>query len=119
MPGVFFCYNSPVEFDFDAPIDRAGTWSTRWQRYAGRDVIPLWVADSDFRAPPAVLEAFAERIRHGVLGYSVAPEELRQAIVERLERLYRWRVQPAWIVFLPGVVAGLHQAARTLVAPGE
>ena len=106
-------------FDFDAPIDRAGTWSTRWQRYAGRDVIPLWVADSDFRAPPAVLEAFAERIRHGVLGYSVAPEELRQAIVERLERLYRWRVQPAWIVFLPGVVAGLHQAARTLVAPGE
>jgi putative C-S lyase len=107
-----------VEFDFDAPVDRAGTWSTRWERHAGRDVIALWVADTDFRAPPAVLEAFAERIRHGVLGYTVAPPELRQAIVERLDRLYRWRVDPAWIVFLPGLVAGLHHAARTLVPPG-
>jgi cystathionine beta-lyase len=106
-------------FDFDAPVDRAGTWSTRWERYAGRDVIPLWVADSDFRAPPAVLEALSERIRHGVLGYTPPPEELRQAIVERLERLYRWRVDPASIVFLPGVITGLHHAARVLVAPGE
>lgn len=82
-------------------------------------MIPLWVADSDFRAPPAVLEALAERIRHGVLGYTAPPEELRQAIVERLARLYRWRIDPAAIVFLPGVIAGLHHAARVLVAPGE
>jgi cystathionine beta-lyase len=108
-----------VEFDFDAPVDRAGTWSTRWERYAGRDVIPLWVADSDFRAPPAVLDALSERIRHGVLGYTPPPEALRQAIVERLARLYRWRIDPAAIVFLPGVIAGLHHAARVLVAPGE
>jgi cystathionine beta-lyase len=104
-------------FDFDAPVERAGTWSTRWDRYAGRDVIPLWVADTDFRAAPAVLEAFSERIRHGVLGYSTVPGELVEAIVERLERLYRWRVDPSWIVFLPGVVPGLHHAARVLVPP--
>ena len=108
-----------MSFDFDQPVERAGTGSTRWERYAGRDVIPLWVADTDFRAPPQVLEALAERVRHGVLGYTVAPEELRQAIVERLGRLYGWRVEPAWIVFLPGLVAGLHHAARVLVAPGE
>lgn len=108
-----------MTFDFDAPVDRAGTWSTRWERYAGRDVIPLWVADSDFRAPPVVLQALAERLRHGVLGYTAPPEELRQVIVERLGRLYRWRVDPAAIVFLPGVIAGLHHAARVLVAPGE
>jgi cysteine-S-conjugate beta-lyase len=112
------CYNRPVKFDFDAPVDRTGTWSTRWSRY-GADVIPLWVADSDFRAPPAVLDALAERLKHGVLGYTAPPEELRQAIVERLARLYRWRVDPAAIVFLPGVIAGLHHAARVLVAPGE
>ena len=108
-----------MEFDFDAPVERRGTWSNRWERYEGRDVIPLWVADTDFRAPPAVLEALAERVRHGVLGYTQAPEALRQAIVARLERLYGWRIEPAWIVFLPGVVAGLHHAARVLVAPGE
>jgi cysteine-S-conjugate beta-lyase len=66
-----------------------------------------------------VLEALAERLRHGVLGYTAPPEELRQAIVERLARLYKWRVDPAAIVFLPGVIAGLHHAARVLVAPGE
>jgi cystathionine beta-lyase len=82
-------------------------------------VIPLWVADSDFRAPPVVLEALAERLEHGVLGYTAPPDELREAIVERLERLYRWRIDPAAIVFLPGVIAGLHHAARVLVAPGE
>jgi putative C-S lyase len=106
-----------VKFDFDAPLERAGTWSTRWERYAGRDVIPLWVADSDFRAPPCVLEALEKRIKHGVFGYTTAPEELREAIVERLERLYRWRVEPSWLVFLPGVVPGLHLAARKLLPP--
>jgi cystathionine beta-lyase len=105
-------------FDFDAPVDRSGTWSTRWERYAGRDVIPLWVADTDFRAPPAVLEALSRRVEHGVLGYSVPPPELREAIVERMQALYGWRIQASWIVFLPGVVAGLHLAARTLVPAG-
>jgi putative C-S lyase len=104
-----------VKFDFDSPVDRTGTWSTRWERYAGRDVIPLWVADSDFRAPPAVLEALSRRVEHGVLGYTAPPEALRETIVARLERLYRWRVDPSWIVFIPGVVPGLHLAARALV----
>jgi cystathionine beta-lyase len=103
-----------VGFDFDTPVERAGTWSMRWERYAGRDVIPLWVADTDFRAPPAVLEALSARVAHGVLGYTFAPEALREAIVERVQRLYGWRVQPEWIVFLPGVVPGLHLAARRL-----
>ena len=106
-----------MKFDFDAPSDRAGTWSTRWERYAGRDVIPLWVADSDFRAPPAVLQALARRVEHGVLGYTTPPKALTEAIVERLERLYGWRVDPGWVVFIPGVVPGLHLAARTLVPP--
>jgi len=106
-----------VEFDFDAPVERAGTWSTRWDRYAGRDVIPLWVADSDFRAPPAVLEALAGRAAHGVFGYTTPPAALTEAICERLQRRHAWRIEPSWIVYLPGVVPGLHLAARKLVAP--
>jgi len=108
-----------VAFDFDTPVERAGTWSTRWDRYAGRDVIPLWVADTDFRAPPAVLDALSARVAHGVLGYTAPPQALRDAIVERLQRLYGWHVQPDWIVFLPGVVPGLHLAARHLAAATE
>ncbi|MGQ0546934.1 MAG: MalY/PatB family protein [Betaproteobacteria bacterium] len=106
-----------MSFDFDAPVDRAGTWSLRWDRY-GPDVLPLWVADTDFRTAPAVLGALQERVQHGVFGYSVAPEELRQAIVERCAGRYGWRIEPSWIVFLPGVVPGLHLAARRLVPAG-
>src|SRR6267142_4882884 len=116
---AFFCYKNAVIFDFDAPLERAGTWSTRWERYAGRDVIPLWVADTDFRAPPAVLQALSERIKHGVLGYTTEPAELRRAIVERMQRLYGWRIDADWIVFIPGVVPGLHHSARALTQSGD
>lgn len=107
---------APMPYDFDAPVDRAGTWSLRWDRHAGEDVIPLWVADTDFRAPPAVLQAMRERLEHGVLGYTMPPGELREAIAARMERLHRWKIHPDWIVFLPGVVPGLHLAARHLMA---
>jgi putative C-S lyase len=81
-------------------------------------VIPLWVADTDFRAAPAILKALSARIEHGVFGYSTPPHELRAAIAVRMQRLYGWRIDPGWIVFLPGVVPGLHLAARSLVPAG-
>jgi putative C-S lyase len=108
-----------TSFDFDTPVDRAGTWSMRWERHAGADVIPLWVADTDFRAPPEVLDALQARAAHGVLGYTQPPAELVEAILERLWRLYAWKVDPSWLVFLPGVVPGLHMAARQLAAAHE
>ena len=104
--------------DFDDPVERRGSWSTRWERY-GKDVIPLWVADTDFRAPPAVREALARRVAHGVFGYNVSPAPLRDALTERLQRLYGWRVEPDWVVFIPGVVPGLHLAARHLARPDQ
>ena len=64
-----------MKFDFDTPIDRGGTWSTRWDRYAGRDIVPLWVADTDFRPPPAVLDALSARIAHGIRLAGIAAGE--------------------------------------------
>jgi cysteine-S-conjugate beta-lyase len=77
------------------------------------------VADSDFRSPKAVREALAARVEHGIFGYSAPPKELRAAIVDYLERRHAWRVSPEWIVFLPGVVPGLHLSARRLLSPDE
>lgn len=102
-----------VKFDFDAPVERRGTWSARWERYPA-DVIPLWVADTDFRAPPRVIEAMQRRMAHGVFGYNVPPAALRDAVIERMQRLYGWRVEPDWVVFVSGIVPGLHLAARHL-----
>ena len=107
------------EFDFDAPTDRSGTHSSRWEKYAGRDVIPLWVADTDFRAPPAVIDALRRRVEHGVFGYTSPPPELRTLIAERMERLYGWKVAPEWVVYLPGVVSALYLAANRLTQPGD
>lgn len=107
-----------MDFGFDEPVERRGSWSSRWQRYPA-DVIPLWVADTDFRAPPPVLAAMRRRIEHGVFGYSVNPPELREAVVERMRRLYGWRIEPGWVVFVSGVVPGLHLAARHLARPDQ
>ena len=109
----------PEPFDFDAPVDRTGSWSKRWDAHAGTDVLALWVADSDFRTAPAVLEALEARVRHGVFGYTNPPPALREAIVERMRSRHGWSIDPSWIVFLPGVVPGLHLAVRNLSSPGK
>lgn len=108
-----------MNYDFNAPVDRSGTHSSRWEKYVGQDVIPLWVADTDFRAPPEVIEALHRRVEHGIFGYTTPPPELRELLVERMARLYNWEVRPEWIVYLPGVVSALYMAANRLTAPGE
>jgi cystathionine beta-lyase len=108
--------------DFDTPIDRAGGEfrdSIKWDKYAGRDVIPLWVADMDFAAPAPVLEALHRRVDHGVLGYSHPWPSLTSAVVEHLEREYAWAIDPAWLVWLPGLVTGLHVACRAVGDDGD
>ena len=106
-------------FDFDRLIDRRSLPSEKWGRYAGRDVLPLWVADMDFAAPPAVLDALHRRIDHGVFGYTDAWPSLIDAVVEGLQRDHGWRVEPDWLVWLPGVVAGFNLACTIAGDPGD
>lgn len=101
-----------MSFDFDAVIDRRNTDSLKWGRYRGRDVIPMWVADMDFRAPQPILDALHGRVEHGVFGYALPPKELVQVVVERMEQKYRWKIEPSWIVWLPGVVPALNVVCR-------
>ncbi|MBL0224101.1 MAG: putative C-S lyase [Geobacteraceae bacterium] len=106
-------------FDFDLRIDRCGTASEKWDRYAGRDVLPLWVADMDFRSPPAVIEALHQRVEHGVFGYTSTPHELTVTVCEMLERDYAWQVSEEWLVWLPGLVCGLNVTCRAVGEPGD
>lgn len=104
------------DFDFDEPIDRTDTASLKWDHYAGRDIIPLWVADMDFRSPPVVAEALAQRIEQGVFGYGVVPGRLAELTCEMLAARYDWQVEPHQLVWLPGLVCGLNIACRTVGA---
>lgn len=101
-------------FDFDQVIDRRASDSAKWAKYAGRDILPLWVADMDFAAPPAVLEALRQRIGHGVFGYPAAPAALADAVCAHLAEQYDWAVAPDWLVWLPGLVCGLNVACRAV-----
>jgi len=106
-------------FDFDTVIDRKDTESLKWARYRGRDVIPMWVADMDFRAPGPVVRALQERVAHGVFGYAVPPQGLAHVVVDRMRRLYGWAIEPSWIVWLPGVVPALHAVCRAIGDDGD
>lgn len=106
-------------FDFDRPIDRNGTSSQKWDRYAGRDVLPLWVADMDFQAPPAVMSALHQRVDHGVFGYTNPPDSLAAAVRQRLQADYGWEIDPRWLVWLPGLVTGLNVACRSAGEDGD
>jgi cystathionine beta-lyase len=108
-----------MTYDFDTPIDRRGTDSQKWQKYAGRDILPLWVADMDFRSPPEVIAALHARVDHGVFGYARPTRSTIDTIVEALHARYRWSIEPSWLIWLPGLVVGLNITARAFVQPGE
>jgi len=107
-----------MAYDFDRVIDRRGSDSVKWRCYDS-DVLPLWVADMDFPSPEPVIRALRERVEHGIFGYGIEPPELREVIVERLQRLYGWQVSPNALVFLPGVVVGFNLASHAFASPGD
>lgn len=108
-----------MAFDFNQWIDRRHSDSLKWHKYGDRDVLPLWVADSDFRSPPSVIEAIKQRAEHGVFGYGATPTGLIDITLSRLAQRYNWQIEPDWIVLLPGVVCGLNLSVRAFTESGE
>ena len=104
---------------FEQIINRKGTGSLKWDRYLEKDMIPMWVADMDFRSPPPVLTALHEHIEHGIFGYPVPPKALTDVVCARLRNQYNWEIDPKWIVWLPGLVCGLNIACRSVGSEGD
>jgi cystathionine beta-lyase len=103
---------------FDQPVDRRGTNSLKWTRYDSA-VLPLWVADMDFRAPEPVLQALRGAVEHGVFGYELLSQSLAETVAARMQKLYSWEVSPEMVLATPGIVAGFNAAAHAASAPGE
>ncbi len=109
----------PMNFNFDTPPDRRGTDSQKWQRYAGRDVLPMWVADMDFEAAPVIVEALQRRVSHGIFGYARPLQSTVDAVVADLATRHRWKIDPSWIVWLPGLVCGLNVSVLAFSDAGD
>jgi cystathionine beta-lyase len=105
--------------NFDQIIERRGTSSTKWNKYAGKDILPMWVADMDFASPPSVLAALHDRIEHGIFGYTDPPVSLIEAVLAYVRQHYGWRIDPDWFVWLPGLVQGLNLACRAVGQSGD
>ncbi|MEJ2792790.1 PatB family C-S lyase [Iodobacter sp. LRB] len=105
--------------DFQTPIDRSATSSQKWNKYAGQDVLPMWVADMDFASPISIMAALQERVAHGVFGYTDAPDSLVEAVQAYAAQHYGWQIDASWIVWLPGLVQGLNLACRTVGEAGD
>ena len=110
---------SMIRFDFDQAPERRGTDSQKWQKYAGRDVLPLWVADMDFVSAPPILDALRARVDHGVFGYARPTAATVAAVTGALAERYGWKVDPEWIVWLPGLVVGLNVTAQAFAGPDD
>lgn len=107
-----------MDLDFDTVYERRGSDSSKWSRF-DPDVIPMPVADMDFRSPEPVRQALADRVAHGFYGYAKVNEELLDVFSRRLERRYGWRVATEAIAPIPGVIAGINAGLRALTSPGD
>jgi cysteine-S-conjugate beta-lyase len=108
-----------MTFDFETPAAQSIDGGLKWSKYAGRDILPMWVADMDFRCPPAVIEALEKRVRDGVFGYGLPTEGLIGSVVDTMAHEFDWKVHPDWLVWLPGLVSGINIACKAVGKPGD
>lgn len=107
-----------MSFNFNAVYNRRDSDSEKWNNYAA-DVLPMWVADSDYAVPSEIITALKQRLEHPLLGYGREPQQLRELIVNRLASLYNWHIEPQWICFTPGVVGSLNACRAIMGKPGS
>ena len=107
------------KYDFDTVVPRRGTNSYKWDTPEQEGVLPMWVADMDFRAAPCIVEALQRRVSHGVFGYTRVPAAYYDAVTDWFARRHGWRIDPHWILYTTGVVPALSAVIKALTVPGD
>ena len=108
-----------MKYDFDTIISRRGTNSYKWDTPEEENVLPMWVADMDFRTVPAIVEALQKRIAHGIFGYTKVPKAYYDAVIRWFDDRHRWQIDPRWIIYTNGVVPALSAIIKALAAPSD
>ncbi len=110
---------SNERFNFDEIIDRHNTHSVKWDQCPSDDVIPMWIADMDFKAAPCIMDALKQRLEHGVFGYANVPEEFYTSIINWFDRRHNWHINREWIEYTTGVVPAIDAVLKAGTKPGE
>lgn len=111
--------NTMREFDFDTPVSRRGSGSYKWDDTPDFDVIPLWVADMDFRTAPVVIDALRKRVEHGVFGYTIVDDSYYDALTQWFETYHNYRFDKKQVIYTSGVVPALSAIIKALAPQGS
>lgn len=107
-----------MKYDFDKTIDRCATNSYKWDS-APEGVLPMWVADMDFRTAPAIIDALQKRVAHGIFGYTRVPDAYYDAVTSWFSRRHGWNIDREWIIYTSGVVPAVSAVIKALTVPGD
>lgn len=107
------------KYNFDETIVRRGTNCVKWDEAEQPDVIPMWVADMDFRVAPAIQKALEQRVAHGVFGYNIVPDSYYEAVQSWFKRRHDWKIQREWMLYTTAVVPAMSVVIKALTMPGE
>ncbi|WP_106829281.1 MalY/PatB family protein [Parabacteroides pacaensis] len=108
-----------MKYSFDEIISRRGSNSYKWDTEKDDDVLPMWVADMDFRTAPAIIDALKKRAEHGVFGYTKVPSAYYESIMNWFKRRHGWGIEKSWILYTTGVVPALSAVIKALTVPGD
>ncbi|MBQ3628734.1 MAG: pyridoxal phosphate-dependent aminotransferase [Bacteroidaceae bacterium] len=108
-----------MKYNFDEIVVRRGSNSIKWDDAEQEDVLPLWVADMDFKAAPAIREALARRVEHGVFGYTKVPDAYYDAIIHWFSRRHQWQINRDWMQYTIGVVPAISCIIKAISMPGD
>lgn len=107
-----------MKYNFDEVVDRRNSdcfkWDTLETAYGDKDILPMWVADMDFKSPVEILDSLKDRVDHGVLGYNFRSSSYYDSIINWVKTRYNWNIKEEWIVYVPGVVTGINLVIRAL-----
>ena len=108
-----------MKFDFDTLVNRHDTNSYKWDSLDMENVIPLWVADMDFKTAPCIIETLRKRVEHGIFGYTRVPDAYYQATIDWFSRRHSWQISASDIIYTSGVVPAISAIIKALTVPGD
>lgn len=108
-----------MKYNFDTPIDRHDTNSYKWDSLDMENVIPLWVADMDFKTAPCIIDALRKRVEHGIFGYTRVPDAYYEATINWFSRRHNWEIKGSDIIYTSGVVPAISAIIKALANPGD